>query len=149
MLAAKLHRAQKDLNITIVEPCKNHWYQPAWTLVGGGTFDYEETRRNEAEVIPPSVTWIQDKATEIKPEENKVTTAANGDLTYDYLVVAPGIVYDLDAIEGLRDALKQANVCSNYTDPRKTWEVLSHFKGEMPYLRNRLHQSNAAEHPRK
>jgi sulfide:quinone oxidoreductase len=129
MLAAKLHRAQKSLRISILEPSKNHWYQPAWTLVGGGTFDYAATRRDEATLIPEGVTWVQDKATEILPEENKVVTATNGELTYDYLVVAPGLVYDLDAIEGLREALNQPNVCSNYIDPRKTWEVLSKFKG--------------------
>lgn len=129
MLAAKLKREQSDLRIAIVEPSKDHWYQPAWTLVGGGTYDYVETRKDEAAVIPKGVTWIQDMATEINPDANKISTANSGDLSYDYLVVAPGVKYDLDAIEGLREALEQPNVCSNYINPRKTWNVLLNFKG--------------------
>lgn len=129
LLAAKLHREQKNLGIAVVEPSQNHWYQPAWTLVGAGTSDYAHTHRDEADGIPPGVTWIQNKATEILPEQNKVVTAGMGAFTYDYLVVAPGAHYDLDGIEGLREALQQNNVCSNYLDPRKTWEVLKRFKG--------------------
>ena len=129
MLAAKLKREQKSLHIAIIEPSKDHWYQPAWTLVGGGTYDYVDTRKDEAEVIPKGVTWVQDSATAILPDENKVQTARSGDFTYDYLVVAPGVKYDLDGIEGLREALEQPNVCSNYIDPRKTWGVLLNFEG--------------------
>jgi len=129
MVAAKLHRQQENLDIATIEPSRNHWYQPAWTLVGAGTYDYTETRRDEATVIPKGVTWIQDKATNIFPDENKIATAASGDFTYDYLIVATGVSYDLDGIEGLREALKQPNVCSNYIDPRKTWGVLKDFKG--------------------
>src|SRR5690606_2419276 len=102
---------------------------PAWTLVGAGTYDYVDTRRDEASVIPKGVDWIQDKAIDLLPDENKVRTESSGEYTYDYLVVAPGAKYDLDMIEGLREALKQPNVCSNYIDPRKTWNVLLNFKG--------------------
>ncbi|TPE46229.1 NAD(P)/FAD-dependent oxidoreductase [Pontibacter mangrovi] len=129
MLAAKLHNEEKRLRMAIIEPSQSHWYQPAWTLVGGGTYDYTDTRRPEDAVIPAGVDWIQDKATEILPGENKVRTESSGDYTYDYLVVAPGVKYDLDMIEGLREALQHPNVCSNYIDPRKTWHVLRNFEG--------------------
>ncbi|MFD2247383.1 NAD(P)/FAD-dependent oxidoreductase [Pontibacter ruber] len=129
MLAAKLRREQKHLRIAIIEPSKDHWYQPAWTLVGAGTYDYPDTRRSEASVIPEGVTWLQDLATEILPETNTVRTEKSGDYNYDFLVVATGAKYDLDGIEGLREALKTPNVCSNYIDPRKTWGVLLNFKG--------------------
>ncbi|WP_299708130.1 FAD/NAD(P)-binding oxidoreductase [uncultured Pontibacter sp.] len=129
MLAAKLRREQKNLRIAVIEPSKDHWYQPAWTLVGAGTYNYPDTRRDEASVIPENVTWVQDKATEILPDENKVNTEHSGFFSYDFLMVATGVKYDLDGIEGLREALQQPNVCSNYIDPRKTWGVLLEFKG--------------------
>ncbi|MCX2739028.1 NAD(P)/FAD-dependent oxidoreductase [Pontibacter anaerobius] len=129
MLSAKLHREQKHLRIAIIEPSQSHWYQPAWTLVGAGTFDYVDTRREEASVIPEGVDWIQDKAVDILPDEHMVRTETSGEYTYDYLVVAPGAKYDLEAIEGLAEAMQQPNVCSNYIDPRKTWNVLLNFKG--------------------
>ncbi|GAA4442671.1 FAD/NAD(P)-binding oxidoreductase [Pontibacter saemangeumensis] len=129
MLAAKLRREKRHLPIAVIEPSKDHWYQPAWTLVGAGTYNYPDTRRDEASVIPAGVTWLQEKATEVLPEENTVRTEKSGDFTYDYLVLAPGSKYDLDGIEGLREALSKPNVCSNYIDPRKTWSTLLNFKG--------------------
>jgi sulfide:quinone oxidoreductase len=80
-------------------------------------------------VIPKRATWIQDRATGFKPEANTVTTASSGDLTYDYLVVAPGLVYDWSLVPGLGEAMDKDVVCSNYTDPEHTWQVLKNFKG--------------------
>lgn len=129
MVAAQLKRKQSNLDIAIIEPSEDHWYQPAWTLVGGGTFDYDETRRDQKSVIPNGVTWIKDRADEISPDSNTVKTETKGNFTYDYLVVAPGLVNDLSLIEGLEDAVKKGAVCSNYIDPKYTWKCLQEFKG--------------------
>jgi sulfide:quinone oxidoreductase len=37
-VAAKLLLKDKKLDIGIIEPSEKHYYQPAWTLVGAGTF---------------------------------------------------------------------------------------------------------------
>lgn len=129
MTAAKLLQEDKSLKVGIVEPADTHYYQPAWTLVGAGTFDYEKTARPMRSVIPKRAVWIQDQATGFKPEANTVTTQSRGDLTYDYLVVAPGLVYDWSLVPGLGDAMDKDVVCSNYTDPNHTWKVLKNFKG--------------------
>ena len=129
MTAAKLLQEDKSLKVGIVEPADTHYYQPAWTLVGAGTFDYKKTARPMKSVIPKRATWIQDRATGFKPEANTVTTASSGDLTYDYLVVAPGLVYDWSLVPGLGEAMDKDVVCSNYTDPEHTWQVLKNFKG--------------------
>ena len=129
MTAAKLLQEDKSLKVGIVEPADTHYYQPAWTLVGAGTFDYKKTARPMKSVIPKRATWIQDSATGFKPEANTVTTASSGDLTYDYLVVAPGLVYDWSLVPGLGEAMDKDVVCSNYTDPEHTWQVLKNFKG--------------------
>lgn len=47
MTAAQLKRKRHELQVAIVEPSETHWYQPAWTLVGAGTFDMDKTRRRE------------------------------------------------------------------------------------------------------
>ena len=44
-VAASLRRRRPQLGITIVEPSDTHYYQPAWTLVGGGVFDAQATAR--------------------------------------------------------------------------------------------------------
>ena len=129
MTAAQFRRKRPTASIAIVEPNEDHWYQPAWTLVGAGTFDFEATRRKESTVIPAGVDWIKDKATVFLPEENKIHTEKSGEISYDYLIVSAGIKMDIDALPGLREALQTDFVCSNYLDPRKTYRLLKNFKG--------------------
>lgn len=128
-IAAQLKRKDSTLDIAIVEPSEKHYYQPAWTLVGAGAFDFADTERNEADYIPDGVDWIKDKATGIDPESNSVETATTGTITYDYLIPVPGLVMAPELIPGLKEALGKGVVCSNYTDPEHTWEVLKNFKG--------------------
>lgn len=114
-VAARLQRARKGLDIAILEPSDHHYYQPAWTLVGAGDFNHASTVRPEKDVIPPGVTWIRDAAKTFRPEANAVDTGSGETLTYDYLVVAPGIQLNWHLIEGLSETLGQNGVCSNYT----------------------------------
>ncbi|MBL7923457.1 MAG: NAD(P)/FAD-dependent oxidoreductase [Bacteroidia bacterium] len=129
MTAAYMKRKSPEVEITIIEPSGDHYYQAAWTLVGAGTFNFKDTRRDEASVIPKGVEWIRDYAERIDPEAKIVYTRASGEHRYEYLVICPGLVMDLDALPGLKEALKTDFVCSNYTDPLHTWEVLKNFKG--------------------
>lgn len=129
MVAAQMLRKKKGLKIAVIEPADMHYYQPAWTLVGANTYDYDKTKRPMSEVMPYGVTWIKEYADKFYPEENKVTTTAGTEIGYDYLVVAPGIKIDTSLVEGLTEAIDKGVVCSNYTDPEHTWEVLKNFKG--------------------
>jgi sulfide:quinone oxidoreductase len=129
MTAAQLRRKNKNLSVAIVEPSDSHYYQPAWTLVGAGAFNFSDTRKDEKNLIPKGVTWIKDYATTFEPESNKVNTRNSGAITYDALVLSTGIQMDIDAMPGLREALKTDVVCSNYLDPEKTFRVLQNFKG--------------------
>lgn len=128
-VAAQLLRKNKKLDVAIIDPAEKHYYQPAWTLVGAGTYDYDKTERSMSSVIPKHAQWIQDAVDTFDPDNNQLTTHAGTTYTYDYLVVCPGIQVDLDGIEGLKETLGKNNVCSNYTDPNYTWQVLNNFKG--------------------
>lgn len=129
MTGANLLSKDEKLDIGLIEPANTHYYQPAWTLVGAGAYDYGKTGKPMAEVMPKGLDWIKDFATGFDPENNSVKTKNNGEITYDYLVVCPGLVMEPSMIEGLEDALGKENVCSNYTDPEHTFEVLKNFKG--------------------
>lgn len=129
MVASQMVKKNKSIKIAIIEPSENHYYQPAWTLVGAGAFDYEKTIMPTKDFIPNGVTWIKDYATTLHPENNSVETQKSGNYTYDYLVLNPGLVNNLDGIEGLREGLEKGVVCSNYVDSKKTWELLQEFKG--------------------
>lgn len=129
MTAAQLKRHDKRIRVALIEPRTDHWYQPAWTLVGAGTFNFESTRRDESRLIPRGVDWIRDYAATFEPEKNTVNLRSTGSITYDYLVLSPGIQSNIDDLPGLREALDTEVVCSNYLDPKKTFEVLKNFKG--------------------
>ena len=129
MTAAMLKKKNSNLNVGLIEPAEKHFYQPAWTLVGAGAYDFSKTERSMSSVMPKNIDWIKDRATGMNPVENTVSTQNSGEITYDYLVVCPGLVMEPSMIEGLENALGKGVVCSNYTDPNHTWEVLKSFKG--------------------
>lgn len=129
MVASMLKKKNAAIQIGIIEPAETHYYQPAWTLVGANTYNFEKTGRPMSSLIPDGVEWIKDFADTFDPENNKVITKSGEELTYDYLVVAPGLKIAPDMIEGLQEAMDKGVVCSNYTDPQHTWEILQNFKG--------------------
>ena len=129
MTAAQIKNQKRDASIAIIDPAETHYYQPAWTLVGAGAYDYNKTGRPMSSVIPKGCDWVKDAVTTIDADNSKVNTANSGELSYDVLVAAPGIQIDVDGIPGLKEGLEAGVVCSNYTDPKKTWELVQKFKG--------------------
>lgn len=131
-VAASLMRQAegKSLDIVIIDPAQTHYYQPEFTLVGGGVIKLDKTRRPMKGLIPDGVPWIQQAASAIDPDSQRVSLQ-NGDIVaYDYLVVCPGLVLDYDAIEGLRQALGKNGVCSNYSPDyvEYTWQCIQALK---------------------
>ena len=129
MVSSMLKRKNNALQIAIIEPSETHFYQPAWTLVGANTYNYDKTSRPMASLIPKGVEWIKEYADKFEPKSNKIITRKGNEFTYDYLVVAPGLKIAPDMIEGLQEAMDKGSVCSNYTDPNYTWKLLKDFKG--------------------
>ena len=112
--AASLKARRESLRITIIEPAEWHYYQPGWTLVGGGVMDQMSTRRATASLIPPSVEWKRAAVAGFEPSENRVVLDDGSSVSYDLLIVAPGIKLDWGAIDGLPETLGQNGVTSNY-----------------------------------
>ncbi len=113
--ASKLLLKNRNLDIAIIEPSDKHYYQPAWTLVGGGTYDIADTVRDEVDFIPKGSTWIKDSVASFQPEQNTVTTAGGQVIGYQYLIVCPGIQLNWNQVEGLAETLGKNGVCSNYS----------------------------------
>lgn len=132
-VAARLRldpRAQ-GLTIGLIEPSTVHYYQPLWTLVGGGVVDKAASARPTADFIPDEVDWVQDRVAEVDPESKIVKMAGGGRLAYGQLVVAAGIQLDWDKIDGLKGHLGEGGIVSNYSEPHvpKTWEAIRGFSG--------------------
>ena len=117
--------------MTIVEPSDKHYYQPLWTLVGGGVFPREDSERNEADYIPAGANWVRDFVTSFDPEKNQVSVGDGNQLDYDALVVCPGLELKWDAIQGLsKDVIGRNGICCNYSydTVNSTWRTLQDFQ---------------------
>ncbi|WP_433896780.1 FAD-dependent oxidoreductase [Sphingobacterium mizutaii] len=129
MTAAQLLKKDKNLEIAIIDPAKKHYYQPAWTLVGAGAYDFDKTVRPMKDLIPEGCTWIKQAVISFSPQKNSIQLDNGEVLEYDFLIVACGLVNDLSLIEGLQEAVDRGVVCSNYIDPKYTWKCIQNFKG--------------------
>ena len=123
--AASLRRRNKQLRIALIDPSDVHYYQPGWTLVGGGVFDAQSTRRKTQDIIPAGCDWIAKAVNQFFPDDNKVELSCGANVFYKHLVVAPGLKLDWSAIEGLEEALGKNGVTSNYRYDLApyTWEL--------------------------
>ena len=90
-VGAMLRNQSNPPGVTIIDPSEKHYYQPIWTLVGGGVFEREISARPQADVIPSGATWIRDAVATFEPEGDAVVTVGGERVTYGHLVVAAGL----------------------------------------------------------
>ncbi len=127
--AASILSRTKDLSIAIIDPASMHYYQPGWTMVGGGIFKAPTTGRPMASVIPRGASWVKQPVDGFDPDNNKLHLGDGTQLEYDRLVVAPGLKLNWSGIEGLEENLGRNGVTSNYayeTAPY-TWELVQNL----------------------
>ena len=130
-VAASLLKRREALDITLIEPKADHYYQPGWTMVGGGVFSYDETVRSESSVMPKGVKWIEKAATAFEPDQNVVVVEGGDRIGYDYLIAAPGIKLNFAAVGGLEETLGKNGVTSNYQPGMApyTFKLIEDMKG--------------------
>lgn len=123
-------------NVTLIEPKDIHYYQPLWTLCGGGVKDVKESVRPMKDILPRGTNWVQQKVDSFQPKENKITTADGKTIEYDYLVVAAGLQTNWENIPGLQGGLEKqdSGVVSIYDyhwadKTYKTFQNVSTAKG--------------------
>lgn len=128
--ASSLLKRRPNLDIAIIEPATMHAYQPGWTMVGGGVFDVKNTLRSEASVMPDGVKWIRQAASGFAPESNEVLLADGSSITYQALVVAPGIRLAWEKVKGLEETLGKNGVTSNYRYDLApyTWQLVQELR---------------------
>ncbi|WP_413788546.1 TIGR01244 family sulfur transferase [Paraglaciecola chathamensis] len=130
-VASSLKKRDPNLDIAIIDPADVHYYQPGWTLVGGGVFTANDTVRTTSSVIPEGTTWIKAAVAAFMPADNLVLLDGCRHVKYEQLVVCPGIKLDWSKIEGLSETLGRNGVTSNYRFDLApyTWELVKSLKG--------------------
>ena len=101
-------------DVAVIEPRSHHLYQPLFSHVAGGTAPAGMARRPQDDVMPKGVIWIQDSVVDIKAESSTVVLTSGGRLSYDHLIVCPGIQKDWDRVPGLSAAMKSPHGASHY-----------------------------------
>ncbi len=130
-LASSLLARDGELDIALIDPADIHYYQPGWTMVGGGIFDARSHRQNHGLADPGgSVSWIKAAVAAFEPADNAVILDGCRVVRYNRLIVAPGLKLDWDAIEGLPETLGRNGVTSNYRYDLApyTWKLVEGLK---------------------
>ncbi|WP_417620619.1 TIGR01244 family sulfur transferase [Parasphingorhabdus sp.] len=129
--AASMLKRDRKISLAIIDPADDHYYQPGWTMVGGGAFSAEFTHRKEKDLIPARAQWIQSAVRSFDPDNNSILTADGQEIGYDVLIVCPGIKLDWEAIDGLPEALGKNGVTSNYRYDLApyTFRLVKHLAG--------------------
>jgi sulfide:quinone oxidoreductase len=138
MALARLHSALPNADITIIAPNEIHLYQPGQVFMAAGLYTIDDIVKDNKDFIPDDVNWIKDEVASFDPDNNKVTTRAGEEVSYDYMVVATGMEYHYDWIKGLtEDDIGKNGISSVYLSDFEegtakggevTWEWFNELK---------------------
>ncbi|WP_439140516.1 NAD(P)/FAD-dependent oxidoreductase [Roseicyclus sp.] len=133
-LANRLVRRLEGAQITVIDPRAEHLYQPGLSLVAAGLKPADYVVSQTADWLPEGVSLRAERVVAVDPVAQNVTTDAGERLDYDFLVVAPGLVLDHDAIAGFSlDMVGQNGVGALYAGPdyaARTWQAAARFVEE-------------------
>ncbi|WP_425093526.1 NAD(P)/FAD-dependent oxidoreductase [Tropicimonas sp. S265A] len=133
-LANRLVRRLDGAQITLIDPRPNHLYQPGLTLVAAGLKPADYVVSENSDWLPTGVAFVADRVAAVDPEAKTVSTETGETLGYDWLVVAPGLMLDHDAIEGFNlDMVGENGIGALYAGPdyaARTWAAASRFTEE-------------------
>ena len=129
-VAASLKARKPDLDIALIDPADIHYYQPGWTMVGGGIFEPQDTAKTMGSLIPRGVHWIKAAVAAFEPANNAIVLDGCRVVSYDRMVVCPGLKLDWAKVDGLEETLGRNGVTSNYRYDLApyTWELVQGLK---------------------
>jgi sulfide:quinone oxidoreductase len=129
-VASSLLSRDESLDIAIIDPADVHYYQPGWTMVGGGIFEPQQTAKTMASLIPQGVHWIKAAVSAFEPKDNAVILDGCRVVKYKRLIVTPGLKLNWNGIPGLVETLGKNGVTSNYRYDLApyTWKLVQEMK---------------------
>lgn len=129
-VASSLLARKPELEIAIIDPADVHYYQPGWTMVGGGIFKASDTAKTMGSLIPKGVHWIKSAVAAFEPKDDAVILDGCRVVKYGRLVVCPGLKLDWHKVEGLVETLGKNGVTSNYRYDMApyTWQLVQQLE---------------------
>ena len=129
-LASSLISRKPELDVAIIDPADIHYYQPGWTMVGGGIFDAATTAKTMGSLIPNDAHWIKSAVAAFEPKDNAVILDGCRVVKYKRLIVCPGLKLDWHKVDGLVETLGRNGVTSNYRYDLApyTWELVQNLR---------------------
>jgi sulfide:quinone oxidoreductase len=89
-----------EVQITLVSDNPKHIYKPTFFYVPFGEKEPEDAERPLADLVNRRVDLVYDRVQDVDTDRKALDLAANGEVGYDYLVVATGAIPDLAATPG-------------------------------------------------
>jgi sulfide:quinone oxidoreductase len=129
--AAHLVNRLDGASITIIDPRKEHWYQPGFTLIAAGLKPADYSVSQTADWIPAGVELVAEAAKEINAYGRTIVTEGGRTIPYDFLIVATGLTLRYEEIAGMsRDLIGKNGIGSVYAGPEAaaaTWAEMQRF----------------------
>lgn len=136
-IANRLADALPNGKIVIIDKKEPHFYWPGLTLVAQGIWDKSEVLPGANEKFLPkgaNIEHIKKMVSGFDPDNLKVITDDGQAVEYDYLVVAMGLEYNYESIEGMDvERIGQKGLASVYHSPDKaeaTWKSIETYSKE-------------------
>lgn len=103
--AAKyIKRRNPAIDVTLVEPAKTYYTCPFTNLYFGGLRTFEQQGHNFDELRAIGVKVVHDFATGVDANTKSIQLAGGETISYDKLLLAPGIDFRWNALEGYDEA---------------------------------------------
>jgi len=129
LLASRLKKQIKhgEIEINLFGDRPDHSFQPGFLDVAFRGQDPSKVTRDESSLLDQGVRLHQTAVNHIDLNKRSITTRDNGDLLYDYLVIATGASIHAEAIPGLAESA--LNFHTNADKSAEIWRALQNFEG--------------------
>ena len=120
---AMLKAYAPSLSVTIIAPNQIHLYQSGASYVAAGVMHPSEMTKEMWQFVDEKE-WVQERVVRFHPERNTLVTEKEGEIFYDYLIVALGIEPDFGSIQGLDASMMgHHNITSIYNNDTSTGSI--------------------------
>lgn len=129
-LSASLIKEMPNAKITLFDKDEDFYYQPGFTLIAAGIYNLSDVAYKKSELINEKVEWKKEHIAQILPESNQIISQNDKSYEYDILVIATGVEYDFNAVEGLSEADlegESGNIATIYT-PKSALKAQNLFR---------------------